>query len=147
MVSIVKRIGDATKILQTIGYKAASISATEFRDYLTGETLTGDTITVSQILASDYFMIHEVAEMSELKARGIPLTKKTILEHVLETYEAHLIASEQEFTYATRIGDYSWLKLRLRQAVCWFDDPHLPTKLCPLYKSLVKKYRQYLPSG
>lgn len=146
MVSIVKRIGDATKILQTIGYKAASISATELRDYLTGETLTGDTITVSQILANDYFMIHEVAEMSELKARGIPLTKKAILEHGLETDEAHLVASEQEFTYATRIGDYSWLEFRLRQAVCWLNDPHLATKLRPLYKSLVEKYRQYLVS-
>jgi hypothetical protein len=146
MVSIVKRIGDATKILQTVGYKAASISAREFRDYLTGETLTGDTFTVSQILASDYFMIHEVAEMSELKARGIPLTKKTILEHTFETDEAHLVASEQEFTYATRIGDYSWLIFRLRQAVCWLDDPHLPTKLRPLYESLVERYKQYVES-
>jgi hypothetical protein len=91
-------------------------------------------------------MIHEVAEMSQLKGRGIALTKKAILEHTFETYEAHLVAAEWEFTYAARIGDKSWLELRLCQAECWIEDPHLPTKLRPLYKSFVEQHRQYLAS-
>lgn len=141
MGSIAKRIGDAIRILETIGYKATPISVRELQAYMTGETVTGDTITVDQVLASDYFMAHEVAEMSELKRRGILLTKKTIVHHTFETYESHLVATEQELSYAVRRKDFAWIKYRLGQAdPYWLDDPHLPMRLRPLYRSLIEKW-------
>lgn len=141
---VAKRIREASEMAQTLGYQPIEISVSEFLDYLTGETLTGDTTTPEEILTSDYLMLHEVVEISELKKRSIPVDKQTMKTHTVETYTAHLKATDVEFTYALKIGARGWLQKRLTIAQCWFDDPYLPLPLEPQYRALLKKYSRYL---
>jgi hypothetical protein len=143
--SIKQRLKETGRLLIRISYTPQPLTSKEFFDYLTGETLTGDTTQIEDILTSDYLMIHEIVEISELKLRGIPIHRRTFLEHPLAVYEVHLTATDYELKYALRQKDYDWLRLRLQQAECWFDDPHLPQQLVPKYRALLDRFSAALP--
>ena len=69
-------------ILQSIGYKPCIIEPREFYEYITGETPTGDTVTLEEILQKEYYMIHEeVVEICELKKMKILINKTTIIKY------------------------------------------------------------------
>lgn len=138
------RISAAVKILKNLKYEPVPISPEEFHDYLTGETLTGDKITIDEILGKDYFMVHELVEICELKRNKILITKRTMLDFPFAVYSAHIQATEMEFNYALVQTDYDWLRKRLQHASGWFEDPFLPDELRPRYEQLVKKYQQLI---
>jgi hypothetical protein len=144
---VTQRIREASEILRTLGYLPEPITVREFLDYLTGETLTGDTTTPEDILANDYLMIHELVEISELKRQEIPVDTHTMKNHSYHTYAAHLIATDWEFSYAVTKGDTQWLQKRLTIATCWFDDPFLPQTLEPQYRRLLQKYSRALKTS
>jgi hypothetical protein len=56
-------IGETTRTLEQLGYASGLISPSEFYDYMTGETPTGDAITLDDVLQSELFMVHEVVEI------------------------------------------------------------------------------------
>lgn len=136
------KIKEATRILKQLGYESKHISAKEFYDYMTGETPTGDVITLNDVLASEFLMIHEVAEISELKKRGIPINKQTVMSFHSKVYEAHFTATEYELNHAVNKKDHAWLELRLTHARDWLEDKHLPEKLVSRCKSLIKKHSE-----
>lgn len=138
-------IRKATRILKELGYKSEDISAKEFYDYMTGETPTGDTITLNDVLANKFLMIHEVAEISELKKRSMPINKQTIMSFHPKVYEAHFTATEFELNHAVVTKDYAWLKLRLGHAKDWLEDDYLPQELTSRCKSMIRKFSEYLP--
>ena len=94
---------------------------------MTGETPTGDTITIADILGNEYLMIHEVVEISELKKMGIPINKQTVIMTFPDpSYGTHYTAIACELDYALSRGDYDWLRFRMKHAESWIEDEDLP---------------------
>ena len=142
---ITVKISETVEILKKLGYTCEDVSPREFYDYVTGETPTGDTITLEDILQNEYLMVHEIVEISELKKKGIPITKQTIMDlYPRTTYEVHLTATEYELTHALNKKDYAWIKLRIAHAKNWLQDKNLLKELLPRCKSLIKKFAKYL---
>jgi len=123
-------------------YGSMDVQPRELLEYLTGPTRTSDETTLEEILGSRYLMLHEAVEILELKRRGIPIDDRTIVNHPIETYEAHMRAAEVEFTLAEREGDRRWLERRLRDAESWLRDPQLPPHLRSPCEGLLRRFRQ-----
>jgi len=139
------RIKEATRILKQLGYESQHISSKEFYDYMTGETPTGDVITLNDVLDNEFLMVHEVVEISELKKKGIHISKQTVMEfYPRTTYEVHFTATEYELTYALNKKDQAWLKLRMSHAKDWLRDKDLPKELAPRCKLIIKKFSKNL---
>lgn len=134
------RIDEISEILRENGYEPEEISEEEFYQYLTGETPYKEKYLMEDILKSDFLMLHEVVEISELKRMGIPVNKRTVMEFHPKVYEAHLTATDVELSYALRVGDFSWIRTRLEHVRSWKEDELLPPELLPKLELLLKKY-------
>jgi hypothetical protein len=139
---IATKIKEATMALKQSGYEAQDISPDEFHDYMTGETPTGDIITLVDVLANPYLMIHEVVEVSELKKMHISIMKDTVMNFHPKVYEAHFTATEQELDCALNREDYAWIKARVSLAESWLEDDLLPKRLKPICRALMKKFSE-----
>jgi len=139
-----KKLRDAIKILKELGYKSQRVSLKEFYDYMTGETPTGDAITIVDVLGNDFLIIHEIVEISELKKMGIPIHRRTIMTFHPKVYEAHYTAIEYELNYALDKKDYEWLKVRINHAKSWLEDDYLPQHLVPRCKAIIKRFSEVL---
>ena len=137
---IVDRLRTTAETLKKIGYEYRDVSAKEFYDYLTGETPTGDITTIGNVLASEYLMIHEAVETSELKKIDIPLTTRTVMEFHPEVYRVHFTATEIELDYAASKRDYDWVKARINLAPSWLEDDMMPKHLVPRCRALMAKF-------
>jgi len=142
---MVAKLKAASDTLKEPGYESQSISPREFYDYMTGETPSGDTITIVDVLASEYLMIHEVVEISELKKVSIPINRRTVMMFLPRVYEAHYVAIEYELNYALARKDYAWLKVRTNHAKSWLEDEHMPQRLVPRCRAIIKKFSEALP--
>jgi hypothetical protein len=141
------RIGQAMKALRKIGYVALDVSAREFYDYLTGEIFSEDIITLKNVLGNEFLMVHELAEMSELKRMGRAIDKRVILDSPKTViYEAHFKAMELELEYAMFKEDYFMVKIRLRQhkESVLSDDPNLPEQLRPRAEEIFRRFTSLL---
>ena len=141
----------AARMLKQLGYRSEHISPKEFYDYMTGETPTGDVTTLEDVLGNEFLMVHEMVEISELKNRGIPIDKQTVIRFYPEVYKAHFIAIDYELTYASNKGDYRWIKRRLTHVEEQLDDPYLPEEfsylkqeVAPCWRSIIKKFAKYI---
>jgi dynactin complex subunit len=94
-------------------------------DYMTGETLTGDAITLEDVLRNEFLMVHEVVEISELKKVGVSISKQTVIRFYPRVYEAHLTALDYELNHAINKGNYEWLRRRLKNFEAQLNDPFL----------------------
>jgi hypothetical protein len=144
---IILGLKEASRKLKEMGYKSHHISPREFYDYMTGETPTGDTITITDVLGNEFLMIHEVVEISELKKLGIPIEKQTVMMSHPKLYENHCKATEYELDYALSKGKYDWLKVRMNHAKSWLEDPNMPQHLIQRCKAIIKKYSDALKSS
>jgi hypothetical protein len=153
MLSIVEaKIRETTRTLKQLGYSSKSISPKEFYDYMTGETPTGDAVTLDDVLRNEFFMVHEVVEICELKKMNVPIDKHTIMKFYPKVYEAHLSALDFELTYALNKKAYDWFKQRFNNFLSQLDDPYLPPEfdhlkkeLAPRCRSMVEKFSKRLP--
>lgn len=144
---IVLRLKETTAELKAIGYKSRHISPKEFYNYMTGETPTGDTITILDVLDNKFLMIHEVVEISELKKLGIPINEDTVMKsYPSPIYETHYSATMWEFDYALRKRNYNWLKARMKHTRSWLEDPNTPPHLVPELEALIEKFSRALKS-
>jgi len=134
----------AAETLRNMGYRVERISSKELYDYLTGETPTGDKITIHDILSDEYLVLHEAVEISELKKKGVSINKHTVMRCLRRVYEAHYTATEHEFNHALSKKDFNWVKLRLAHARGWLDDPYLPKELIKRCESLIREYSKRL---
>ncbi len=136
------KIAETEGKLRTLGYGVEHISAGEFYEYISGETPTGDVVTLDDILSNEHFMLHEIVEISELKKMGITIDKHTVIKHYPKVYEAHLTAMDYELTYALNKGDYEWIKHRLTSNSLLPADgyDHLQGKLTDKRKIIMKKF-------
>ncbi len=145
------KIEEAMSILRQLKYELRHISPEEFYDYMTGETPTGNIITLEDVLNNDFLMVHEVLEISELKKHNIPIYKQTIVNFYPKVYVAHLKAMEYELAYALSRGDYEWIKRRLYRADEQLNDPYLSQEfaylreeLRPWWHSVVERFLKHL---
>lgn len=136
------KIREAEEALEQLGYVAESVSAKEFHDYMTGETFSEDKTTLRDVLDSEFLMIHELVEMSELKKMGRTINKRTIMESPKAMiYEAHFTAMEYELNYALLKRKYSWIKTRLKQhKLVLLEDPYLPEELKPRGNVILERF-------
>jgi len=132
--------------LKERGYTSRHISPREFYDYMTGQTPTGDTITILDVLDNEYLMIHEVVEISELKKKGVPINKQTVLM-IHPNYETHYTATEYELDYALVKEDFDWLKVRINHAKSWLKDPDMPQYLILRCEAIIRKFSEALRSS
>lgn len=137
---IILGLKEASRKLKEMGYKSHHISPREFYDYMTGETPTGDTITITDVLGNEFLMIHEVVEISELKNLGIPIDKQTVMKSHSKAYENHYTATEYELDYALSKGNHEWLKVRMGHAKSWLEDPDVPSHVVKRYQALIRKF-------
>lgn len=89
-------------------------------DYMTGEIFSDDPTTLDDVLGNEYLMVHETAEISELKKMGRQIDKRVIVGSPKTViYDAHFTAMELELDYALFKKDYFWVKIRLTaQRIC-----------------------------
>jgi hypothetical protein len=143
MAEIDAKIKKTRKALRRIGYVAEHVSAQEFCDYMTGEIFSDDPTTVDDVLGNEFIMIHEIAEISELKKLGRTISKRIIVDSSKATiYEAHFTAMELELSYALFKKDYFWIRVRLKQHKdsVLDDDPNLPEALRPREGAILAKF-------
>jgi len=139
------RLKRAIEIAKSLSYDCEDVSPREFYSYMTGETLSGDRITLEEVLRSDFLTLHEVIEISELKKKGIPINEVTTVNCPLKTtYEAHMTAVEYEIKYALKREDLAYVKLRLAHMREWLEDENIPKELTPKLKSMVEKLSNLL---
>jgi ribosomal protein L14E/L6E/L27E len=144
---LVLKLSEAAKALKEMGYESQTISPREFYDYMTGETPTGDTITIVDVLDNKFLMIHEVVEISELKKKRVPINKQTVMNTYTSVVETHYTATEYELDYATDKKDYEWLKMRMNHAKSWLEEPNMPHQLVQRHRNLMKKLSKALESS
>jgi len=104
---IKEKIKEAELILTQRGYQYKRLEPREFFNYMTGENPSGDTIILRDVLDNRYLLVHELVEMSELKKRGIPVGKETVMSFHPEVYEMHMEAFEFELDLAVEEVDHA----------------------------------------
>jgi len=136
----------AEKALNQLDYVAENVSAKEFHDYMTGEIFSEDATTLRDVLDSEFLMVHELVEISELKKMGRSINKRTIVESPKNMiYKAHFTAMEHELNCAFFRKKYSWIETRLEQRkLVLVDDPHLPKELEPRGKAILERFRNLI---
>jgi hypothetical protein len=146
LAEIYAKIRKAEKALKQLDYVAEKVSAKEFHDYITGEIFSEDKTTLHDVLDSEFLMIHELVEISELKKMGKTIKKQTIIESPKTTiYEAHFTAMEYELNYALLKKNYAWVETRVEQHKrVLIDDPHLPEELKPQGKAILERFRKLM---
>jgi hypothetical protein len=98
---------------------------------------------MADVLGNEYIMVHELAEISELKKMGRHIDKRVIVDSPKTViYEAHFKAMELELEYALFKKDYYWVKVRLKQhkESVLEDDPNLPESLRPRGEEIFHKF-------
>jgi len=145
---IALKLKEATKKLREMDYESQRISPREFFDYMTGETPTGDIITIVDVLENVFLMIYEVVEISELKKLGISINKRTVMMTFPNPInEAHYTAIQYELDYALSSKNYDWSKIRMKHSKFWLEDKDLPQHLIAGYKALIEKFSKTLESS
>jgi hypothetical protein len=143
--SIEYRLGQVYELLDELEYQLNKCTPKELYDYMTGETYTGDRITLLDVIGNEYLLLHEAYEISELKRLGVEIGVNTLKDSPKEKiYEAHLNAMEFELDYALLLEDYYWLRHRLghhEKAVN--DDPWMPESQKPRAREILENYIQY----
>ncbi len=144
-----KHIGEKLKktaeTLKELKYASSPISPKEFYDYMTGETSTGDTITIADVLDNTFLLVHEVVEISELKRMGLPTGSDTAVKFRTEVYGAHYAATEIELQYAASKRNLEWLRKRAYHAKSWLEDDAMPAHLVPRCKAILKQLAELVP--
>jgi hypothetical protein len=142
---IENKIEATRRALRSIGYLAEEVPAQEFCDYMTGETFSGDTTALEDVLENEYLMVHELVEINELKKTVQVINKRVIVESSKTAiYDAHLKAMETELDYALHKRDYLWIRVRLGQYKenILDNDPNLPEEIRPRAEALYEKIRE-----
>ena len=143
--SILEALEEAYLVLGGIGVEVVEVTAEEFYDYLTGETFTGDITTLSDILGSVYYVVHEVVEIGELKGAGVRIDGRTEVTAPRELiYAAHFRAYGVELEVALGRGDMVWVRTRIdnhyRNLV---GDEFMPESVRGEAEALYERYRAF----
>jgi hypothetical protein len=147
LAEIERKVKEAKRAVEQIGYSAEPVSAKKFYDYMTCEIFSDDVTTLHDVLDNEFLMIHEFVEISELKKRGRAIDKRVIVESPKTViYEAYFAALEWELKYALSKNDCSWVEKRLEthRSSVLMDDPNLPKELRPQGEAIYKRFKRLI---
>jgi len=141
-VRIDNRLRECAKLLKGLGYKSESVSSKEFYEYLTWKAYLDDAVAIPNAdLSNDYFVVHELVEISELKKMDIPIDKDTVVKHfICAVFEAHYVATEYELNYAVSKRDFDWVKRRLKDVRYWLEDDHIPKHMINRFEEIITRF-------
>lgn len=140
------RLNQTNELLDEFEYEVIKCSPEEFYDFLSGDKISNERVTLRDIIGNEYMMVHVVVEISELKRMGLDIGNKTVSGTDKEKlYEAHLRAADYEMGYAMLVEDYYWMKHRLEYLVNMIEkDKNLPESLKPAASTIHENFKPYL---
>lgn len=138
--SIQYKIEAFSEYLKEQYYPIEEIHAYELIAYFDGDAPSGDSITLEMVFQSKWLLIHELVEISELKKQGLLISSELLVTKPLLVFDAHLIATEWEFSLALQESSNDWIKKRLKDVRGWLEDPSLPLYQSAKCQKLLQKY-------
>ena len=140
------RLSQTNELLDEFEYEVIKCTPEEFYNFLSGDKISNEKVTMLDIIGNEYMMVHVVVELSELKRKGLTIGEKTVSDTDKETlYEAHLRAADYEMGYAMLIEDYYWMKHRLEYLVNMIEkDKNLPESLKPAATTIYENFKPYM---
>jgi hypothetical protein len=75
---IAEKLDTTIRIVEKLGYEPEKVSAKEFHDWMNREIFSEDTTTLNDVLSNEYYMVHELVEISELKKAGFKIHKRSL---------------------------------------------------------------------
>ncbi len=139
---IAKVIAENEAILTEASINIGDVTPQELLEYFSGETPTGDTTTINDVLLHPWLLLHEIAELKHLKFRGFVISRKLVWDNYLDVLEAHIAATAVELKIATMHGDYVWVSKRVKLIPLWLEDPAMPQPLRSTLLNLMEHYKQ-----
>jgi len=125
---------NAMNLLTSHGF-SCDVTLEELVNWFDVQTAYPD-LSLDQVLRKPLLIVHEIAELAEVKRMGLPIACDTILKNRSRVYEAHLRAFEVELALAKRVHDLAHIRERLREVENWTTDPLLPRRLRPRCRNL-----------
>jgi len=141
---IESKIEKARRILESLKYSLGDISVQDLLDYMSTETFVEDKVTLKEVLENDYYLIHELVEISEWKKIESRIHKRiTVDSPRILVYTIHYISLEKELEYALQRKDYAWVEKRIRNHL---EDPYIPEEFKPQAQVILKRFIKILES-
>ena len=141
---IESKIEKAKRILESLKYSLGDISVQDLLDYMSTETFVEDKVTLKEVLENDYYLIHELVEISEWKKIESRIHKRiTVDSPRILVYTIHYISLEKELEYALQRKDYAWVEKRIRNHL---KDPYIPEEFKPQAQVILKRFIKILES-
>lgn len=139
---IAKVIAENKTILNEASINQDDVTPQELIEYFRGDTPTGDTTTIKDVLMHPWLLLHEIAELKHLKLRGFTISRKLVWENSLDVLEAHIAATAVELKIATIHNDYEWVSKRVKLIPSWIEDLGMPQPLRSALLNLMEQYKQ-----
>ncbi len=93
-------------------------------------------MTLDMIIKFPLLVVHELAEIEELKKSGIRLDRDSILNNPIKVEEAHYKAATLELNMAYSLRDCNHVKMRLGVIRSWLLDDRIDNGYKALYAEL-----------
>lgn len=114
----------------------------ELLEYFSGDTPTGDTTTINDVIEHPWLLLHEIAELKHLKLRGFVISRKLLWDNYMDVLEAHIAATAIELKIAKIHGDFKWISKRVSLIPSWLDHSNIPEILRNSLLNLIETYKQ-----
>lgn len=141
---IMNEIKDAFLINQEIMLKAGieenDVFPEELIEYFSGKTPSDDMTTLEDVLSHRWLLLHELAELKNLKHKGYRISRTLVWEHYEDVLDAHIIATTLELRMALEYNDVDWVKARVRLIPSWLEDPNVSQNFRKACETLTKEY-------
>ncbi len=137
---IARAFQEHQEILSDAGITDKEVLPAELLEYFAGETPSGDTTTLSDVLANRWLLLHELAEIKHLKIKGYRISRTIFWDNYEDVLEAHLAATSVELKMALKYDDTQWVKARIKLVPSWLGDPDMPERFRKACETLIKHY-------
>lgn len=114
---------------------SCGVSADDLSRWFEADTLYPD-ISLDEVLANPWLVIHEIVEIDAIKKRGMKLTKDVIIKHPDEVDNAHYEAAVIELRIAAEEKDAKHLRERIPDIRHWSEDPQVQPEMKAKYARL-----------
>ncbi len=120
---LARALREGRSLLRRHGYPC-DVSMEDFTRWLNTDTPYPNP-SFDEVVSNRFYVVHELAEIAEVRRMGLRITKDVILRHMVEVDHAHEKAADAEFAIAHACGAKGHLKMRRRHVRAWAVDPML----------------------
>jgi hypothetical protein len=86
-----------------LNYVCDDVTYQELYNYLSGKTPTSDIIDFNHVVGNEYYLLHEIIEICELKKQRINVSGEVVIKYY---HEAHIDALDKELNYVLIKNDF-----------------------------------------